>query len=287
MASQFGHFLFFLPITENPHKPLPGRDLPVFPKCPRPNLEHPWQRESWQAPLGNWGIPYATSTSMPWQRLAGAVLYEKALGSAQNTSYRNMKPSTSIVSRAVTAPPRNSNTPIPSPPLPSDEAMAGCNSECEENGAVTSLCLRAHPHFASTLHELANSVTALLINTQVLDWKLPPYSHLKRPVREIERHAQRSSTLVKRLLSKFEAMEEVNLESCQQVPSLRGPMLRSMTTVGNPGLVTTEQRPAKLPARVLLPPAPGSSTAPKSNSHRHVTGALAPASQKRNDGYEY
>jgi len=198
-----------------------------------------------------------------------------------------MKQSTSIVSRAATAPQRNGNTPIPSPPLPSDEAMAGCNGDGEENGAATSLSLRAYPHFAGTLHELANSVTALLINTQVLDWKLPPYSHLKRSVREIERHAQRSSALVKRLLSKFEAREEVNLESCRQVPSLHGPRLRSMTTVGNSGLVTTEQGPAKLPAQVLLPPAPCSSTAPKSNSHRHVTGALAPASQKRNDGYEH
>ena len=44
---------------------------------------------------------------------------------------------------------------------------------------------------ADTVHELANSMTAVLINAQVLEWKLPPYSRMKRPVREIERHAQR------------------------------------------------------------------------------------------------
>ena len=52
---------------------------------------------------------------------------------------------------------------------------------------------------AETVHELANVMTAVLMNSQVLDWKLPPYSRLKRPVREIERHAQRGGELLKRL----------------------------------------------------------------------------------------
>ena len=49
------------------------------------------------------------------------------------------------------------------------------------------------------LHELSNLVTGVLVNAQVLGWKLPPYSHLKRPVREVERNAQRVSELLKRL----------------------------------------------------------------------------------------
>src|SRR5271157_5338748 len=57
---------------------------------------------------------------------------------------------------------------------------------------------------ADTLHALANCLTAVLINTQVLEWKLPPYSRLKRPVREIELHARRSEALLKRLLREFE-----------------------------------------------------------------------------------
>jgi len=52
---------------------------------------------------------------------------------------------------------------------------------------------------ADTVHELANVMTAVLMNSQVLDWKLPPYSRLKRPVREIERNAQRGGELLKRL----------------------------------------------------------------------------------------
>jgi hypothetical protein len=49
------------------------------------------------------------------------------------------------------------------------------------------------------LHQLANILTGVLMNAQVLEWKLPPYSHLKRSVRELERNAQRSSEMLKRL----------------------------------------------------------------------------------------
>lgn len=56
---------------------------------------------------------------------------------------------------------------------------------------------------ADLLHELANTTTAVLMNAQVLGWKLPPYSHLKRPLREIERNAQRGSELMKCLLRRL------------------------------------------------------------------------------------
>ena len=49
------------------------------------------------------------------------------------------------------------------------------------------------------LHELSNLLTGILLNAQMLEWKLPPYSHLKRPVREMTRNAQRGSELMKRL----------------------------------------------------------------------------------------
>jgi hypothetical protein len=57
---------------------------------------------------------------------------------------------------------------------------------------------------AVLVHELANTTTAVLMNAQVLGWKLPPYSHLKRPLREIERNAQRGSELMKCLLRRLE-----------------------------------------------------------------------------------
>jgi hypothetical protein len=49
------------------------------------------------------------------------------------------------------------------------------------------------------LHELSNVITGVLTNAQLLGWKLPPYSHLKRSVRELERGAQRSGELLRRL----------------------------------------------------------------------------------------
>jgi hypothetical protein len=52
---------------------------------------------------------------------------------------------------------------------------------------------------SDVLHELANVMTGVVTNSQLLGWKLPPYSHLKRSVRELERGAQRSSELLKRL----------------------------------------------------------------------------------------
>jgi hypothetical protein len=50
------------------------------------------------------------------------------------------------------------------------------------------------------LHQLSNLLTGVLLNAQLLEWKLPPYSHLKRPVREVARNAQRGSELLKRLV---------------------------------------------------------------------------------------
>ena len=55
---------------------------------------------------------------------------------------------------------------------------------------------------AEVLHELSNVMTGVLTNAQVMGWKLPPYSHLKRSVREVERNAQRGGELLKRLMSR-------------------------------------------------------------------------------------
>ncbi len=50
------------------------------------------------------------------------------------------------------------------------------------------------------LHQLANVITPILMHAQMLEWKLPPYSHLKRSVRELERNARRGSELLKALI---------------------------------------------------------------------------------------
>src|SRR5271157_3593853 len=60
------------------------------------------------------------------------------------------------------------------------------------------------PECAELLHGLNNVLVGMLLNAQVLEWKLPSYSRLKRNLHEIERNAQRGGELVKRLLKRFE-----------------------------------------------------------------------------------
>jgi hypothetical protein len=50
-------------------------------------------------------------------------------------------------------------------------------------------------------------MTSVLTNAQMLGWKLPPYSHLKRPVRQVERSAQRGAELLKCLMRKLGDLE--------------------------------------------------------------------------------
>ena len=64
------------------------------------------------------------------------------------------------------------------------------------------------------LHELANVMAGVLTNAQMVGWKLPPYSHLKRSVREVERNAQRGGELLKRLINRTAARD-----SARQVQS--------------------------------------------------------------------
>jgi hypothetical protein len=53
---------------------------------------------------------------------------------------------------------------------------------------------------AEVLHGLNNVLVSILLNAQLIEWKLPSYSHLRRNVHEIERSAQRAAVLLKRLL---------------------------------------------------------------------------------------
>lgn len=125
-----------------------------------------------------------------------------------------------------------------------NEAMASSSGEGEESDVRTppsshtgcSAC-------ADAVHELANTLTAVLINAQVLEWKVPPYSRMKRPVREIERHAQRGSALLKRLRRQCEAKQEATQELCGQVVCPHG--TRAAPTAQGPN--ATAKGPVNLP----------------------------------------
>ena len=57
---------------------------------------------------------------------------------------------------------------------------------------------------AELLHELNNIFVSVLLNTQVMEWKLPSYSRLKRNLHEVQRDAQRGGELVKRLTQRLQ-----------------------------------------------------------------------------------
>ena len=55
---------------------------------------------------------------------------------------------------------------------------------------------------SAILHHLNNALVSILLNAQVVEFRLPSYSRLKRNLHELERSAQRASVLVKRLLQR-------------------------------------------------------------------------------------
>ena len=81
------------------------------------------------------------------------------------------------------------------------------------------------------LHDLSNLVTSVLLNAQLIECKLPPYSHLKRPVREVARNAQRSGELLRRLQLRCSASRTTpNAE--QQAEAARAGSSRKLSAGG-------------------------------------------------------
>jgi len=80
---------------------------------------------------------------------------------------------------------------------------SSCGSEGDALVTAYPSQRRCSTQCADALHELSNVLTGVLVNAQMLQWKLPPYSHLKRSVREVERNAQRGSELLRRLVRRL------------------------------------------------------------------------------------
>lgn len=96
------------------------------------------------------------------------------------------------------------------------EAASSCGADGERiTETLRSSQLRCGD-CSELLHQLSNTMTGVLMNVQLLGWKLPPYSRLKRPVLEVERNAQRAGELLKRLLQRLEAgrFEPVGSQEC-------------------------------------------------------------------------
>jgi hypothetical protein len=90
----------------------------------------------------------------------------------------------------------------PGPRTTPDPGAGVAATGCEECGEL--------------LHTLNNALASVLLNAQVMAWKLPSYSRGKRYLHEIERNAQRGGELVKRLLERSQA--KCNMGRCTGRP---------------------------------------------------------------------
>lgn len=129
------------------------------------------------------------------------------------------------------------------------ETMPAAPTDC--NG---DLCSRTHTgaagdvcaDCAEILHGLNNALASMLLNAQVMEWKLPSYSRSRRYLHEIERNAQRGGELVKRMLGRLEARCPAAMSECQA--GTKGP-----TSTGEDHATAPLERDATtLPAAVPL-----------------------------------
>jgi hypothetical protein len=69
------------------------------------------------------------------------------------------------------------------------------------------------------LHDLNNVLVAILLNTQIIEWKLPSYSKIMRNLHEVERRAQHGALLVSRLRGtlKIESAERQEGEESAEI----------------------------------------------------------------------
>jgi hypothetical protein len=105
------------------------------------------------------------------------------------------------------------------------ERMSSSDGEREAHAMGRACASRVNlTECAGILHDLEHVIAGMLINAQVMEWKLPPYSHAKRYVREIERSAQRGAELVKQVVRKLETAGNDEEQLCGEVPGFPGTM---------------------------------------------------------------
>ena len=113
----------------------------------------------------------------------------------------------------------------------SDECSMVRSSSCGAGGECGGRSPRSSPErcdeCAEILHQLANVITGIVVNAQMLDWKLPPYSRIKRPMVEIERSAQRGSELLKGLQQRLAQRSARRRRAAKNLPSLHFQCRRS------------------------------------------------------------
>ncbi|MGC2110598.1 MAG: hypothetical protein WA655_13835 [Candidatus Korobacteraceae bacterium] len=85
----------------------------------------------------------------------------------------------------------------------SEAMVSSCGADEGRVGRATRSSPLRCSDCTDLVHELSNVMTGVMVNAQLLDWRLPPYSRLKRPIHEMERNAQRARELLKALLRRL------------------------------------------------------------------------------------
>jgi hypothetical protein len=116
------------------------------------------------------------------------------------------------------------------------------------------------------LQELNRALGSIVMNAQVMQWKLPAYSHSKRYVREMERSAQRGASLVSQLVRCLEGTGQGEDELCGEAPHLAGADVAVTAQEPNPGGANLANQPRTLLAHA----APAFSRSRAGRSHTTV-----------------
>ncbi len=108
-------------------------------------------------------------------------------------------------------------------------------AESHALGNTEPLCDGDRQECSRLLHDLNTVLGGMLVNAQVMQWKLPTYSHCKRYLREIERSAQRGGSLLNQLMRRLGALEEDRERVSGEAPDLTGAMVAVTAQESNSG----------------------------------------------------
>jgi hypothetical protein len=120
----------------------------------------------------------------------------------------------------------------------SNQIESTCKGQCASDRAAR--CGECAEIFVG----LNNALASVILNAQVMEWKLPSYSRSKRYLHEIERNAQRGGELVKRLLGRLQAGAGTELSPPRTAA-------KNLSGTGTNDIATTGETAGGVPSAVL------------------------------------
>lgn len=132
--------------------------------------------------------------------------------------------------------------------ISSQVASYGSERATDATEAVSAARLQ---EYRALLGQLRQALSGTLTNAQVMQWKLDPYSRIRRYVREIERNAQRGAEVLKQLEERLGIKDDEDEEEASLAENTLGNSLSADAV-----LAVARQEPhgrARTPVVVPLP----------------------------------